>query len=204
MKAWWMVMGVLGFLLTGCSSSLPPGEAPQAGTEFSSDAYKIGVGDQLEISVWRDAELSRQVTVLSDGKISIPLVGETLAAGKTTDQLAKELTDKLTSFVRNPQVTVIVANPVSTDFQQRVRVTGAITQATSVPFRKGMTVLDLVLMAGGPNVYADPNATRLYRHTAEGVKVYPVRLDDILKKGELETNYPLLPSDIVTVPERLF
>lgn len=191
-------------LLAGCAGGPVEQQAPVAGPDYSAEEYTIGVGDRLTVSVWRDPELSRAVVVRPDGKISMPLVGDVQAAGMTAKALASGLTAKIEQYVRAPQVTVIVDEPVSTDFQQRVRVTGAVNQATSVPYRKGMTVLDLVLLAGGASNFADGNSTKLYRHTAEGVKVYPVRLDDILAKGRLETNYPLLPSDILTVPERMF
>ncbi len=197
-------IGLVATLLAGCSSAPTSGEAPVAGPDYSSEEYTIGVGDRLSVSVWRDPELSRAVVVRPDGKISMPLVGDIQAAGLTAKALGGGLSGKLEQFVRAPQVTVIVDEPVSTDFQQRVRVTGAVNQATSVAYRKGMTVLDLVLLAGGANNFADGNSTKLYRHTREGVKVYDVRLDDILAKGRLETNYPLLPSDILTVPERMF
>lgn len=197
-------LGVSLVVLAGCSGGPKVGDAPVAGPDFSAEEYRIGVGDRLSVSVWRDQELSKTVPVRPDGKISMPLVGDVQAAGLTSAELSSNLSKSLSNYVRSPQVTVIVDDPVSTDFQQRVRVTGAVGQATSVAYRKGMTVLDLVLLAGGANRFADGNNTQLYRHTAEGVKVYPVRLDDILNKGKLETNYPLLPSDILTVPERMF
>ena len=86
--------------------------------------------------------------------------------------------------------------------RQRVRVTGSVRQPVSIPFRKGMTVLDLVLEAGGPDEFASSNKAKLYRNTPEGTKIYPVYLGDILKKGDLKTNYPLQPADMVSVPER--
>jgi polysaccharide export outer membrane protein len=125
-----------------------------------------------------------------------------MAAGISAEALAKTVKKKLAVFIRNPQVTVLVTDPSSSDFQQRVRVTGAVEKPISLAYRDGMTVLDLVLEAGGTNKFAVPNKTRLYRTTKEGTKIYKVLLDDILKKGRLQTNYKLLPSDILTVPER--
>lgn len=166
--------------------------------------YRIGVGDSLRINVWRNEELSSEVPVRPDGKISLPLVGDTKAAGRTTTGLAEALTESLNEYVRNPQVTVIVTNPSSSDFQRRVRITGAVHNPQSMPYREGMTVLDLVLMAGGPNEFSSANRARLYRSVDGKVEVFPVRLRDLIEKGEIETNYPLEPSDIVTVPERAF
>ena len=97
-----------------------------------------------------------------------------------------------------------MANPSSSDFQRRVRITGAVSNPQSIPYREGMTVLDLVLLAGGPNQFASANKAKLYRKVGGELKVYPIKLDDLINDGEVETNYSLQPSDIVTVPERSF
>ncbi len=168
------------------------------------DEYRIGVGDVLQINVWRNAELSMAIPVRPDGKISLPLVGDIVAANLTTKQLSSNIVESLSNFVRTPQVTVIVTNPSSSDFQLRVRVTGAVRSPQSIPYREGMTVLDLVLLAGGTNEFASPNKAKLYRKVNNETKVYPIYIQDILEDGKLDTNYPLQPSDIVTIPERSF
>lgn len=188
-------------LLAGCSSKPITPPPTDMGV---LDEYQIGVGDTLRINVWRNEELSSDVPVRPDGKISLPLVGDITAAGHTTRELSVNLTEALTEFVRNPQVTVIVTNPSSSDFQRRVRITGAVQSPQSVAYREGMTVLDLVLMAGGPNEFASANKAKLYRKVEGELNVYPIHLDDLIEKGKVETNYPLQPSDIVTVPERAF
>jgi polysaccharide biosynthesis/export protein len=144
------------------------------------------------------------VPVRPDGKISLPLVGDIMAANLTTVQLSSNIIAGLENYVRNPQVTVIVANPSSSDFLRRVRITGAVRSPQSLPYRDGMTVLDLVLLAGGPNEFASPNKAKLYRKVNGETKVYPIYLSDLIENGKVETNYPLQPSDIVTVPERSF
>lgn len=166
--------------------------------------YRIGVGDALQVSVWKNPELSASVPVRPDGKISIPLIGDIMAANLTSAQLSSNIVAGLESYVRNPQVTVIVVNPSSSDFLRRVRITGAVNSPQSLPFRDGMTVLDLVLLAGGPNEYASSNKAKLYRKVNGETKVYPIYLSDLIENGKVETNYPLQPSDIVTVPERAF
>ncbi len=199
------VIILLSVLLTACSSEPLESGAPPAVNEFALDNnYRIGVGDELQIQVWRNEELSAKVPVRPDGKISSPLAGDITAAGLTTQELAKSVTEKLGTYIRNPEVTVIVANPVSADFLRRVRVTGAVRTPVSVTYRQGMTVLDVVLQAGGLTEFAAPAKTRLYRTVDGRTKVYPVNLDAILKRGDLSTNYPLYPSDVVTVPERSF
>lgn len=197
---------VLGFLaLVGCASEQLEEGAPPVPNEFALDSnYRIGVGDQLSVQVWRNPELSTQVPVRPDGKISSPLVGDIVAAGLSTQELSKTITDKLAGYVRNPEVTIIVTNPASADFLRRVRVTGAVRNPISIGYRQGMTVLDLVLEAGGVTEFAAPDNARLYRNVDGVTKVYPVDLDGILKRGDLKTNYPLYPTDVVSVPERSF
>jgi len=191
------------FALSGCANQATQ-EAPPAAEASPIGDYKIGVGDSLQVNVWRNPELSMAVVVRPDGKISLPLVGDVAAAGQTSTALAAQLATALNNFVRSPQVTVIVTNPVSTDFQRRVRVTGAVHNPQSLPYREGMTVLDLVLLAGGTSDFASGNNAKLYRKVNGQTKVFTILLEDLLEDGRLETNYLLQPSDIVTVPERAF
>ncbi|HWV14511.1 MAG TPA: XrtA/PEP-CTERM system exopolysaccharide export protein [Cellvibrio sp.] len=195
-----MLMAVV--LLSSCSSN-DVKELPPVDTGVAAE-YHIGVGDSLEINVWRNPELSRVVQVRPDGKISMPLVGDVVAADLTTAQLSQSVTNILSGYVKSPQVAVIVSNSSSSDFQRRVRVTGAVKSPQSLPYRDGMTVLDLVLIAGGPSEFASANKAKLYRKVNGEIKVYPIKLDDLINDGEVETNYTLQPSDIVTVPERSF
>ncbi|HEY6529251.1 MAG TPA: XrtA/PEP-CTERM system exopolysaccharide export protein [Cellvibrionaceae bacterium] len=189
--------------LFGCANQAAQ-EAPPAAEAAVVGDYKIGVGDSLQVNVWRNPELSMAVVVRPDGKISLPLVGDVPAASQTSTALATNLAAALNNFVRSPQVTVIVTNPVSTDFQRRVRVTGAVRSPQSLPYREGMTVLDLVLLAGGTSDFASGNSAKLYRKVNGQTKVFNILLEDLLEDGRLETNYLLQPSDIVTVPERAF
>lgn len=189
-------------LLASCSSQEV--QAPPPVDNSMATEYHIGVGDSLEINVWRNPELSRSVQVRPDGKISMPLVGDIAAADLTTAELSQSVTNVLSSYVKSPQVAIIVGNSSSSDFQRRVRVTGAVKSPQSLPYRDGMTVLDVVLMAGGPSEFASANNAKLYRKINGEVKVYPIKLDDLINSGEVETNYELQASDIVTVPERAF
>ncbi len=197
-------------VLGGCASTpdtdvLPSGEdAPNLAEAALLDDYRIGIGDVLNVSIWRNADLSTQASVLPDGTISVPLVGDVEAAGQTTESLAAEISEVLKSYIREPVVTVSVVSAASAEFLQRVRITGAVASPISIVHRRGLTVLDLVLQAGGLTQYANANKALLYRQTDEGLKVYPVRLRDILERGRLETNYTMLPSDIITVPEKSF
>lgn len=196
------VLLIVGACLISCASHEVT-EMPELVDDVVAE-YKMGVGDRVSVQVWKSPELSVEVPVRPDGKISVPLVGDVIAAGKSTQQLSGQLAEAFSAYVRNPQVTVIVREPVSANFLRRVRVTGAVGQPVSIAHQQGMTVLDLVVLAGGVSEFANANAAKLYRKYGDVVKVYPIKLDDILNKGGLETNYVLSPADVITVPERLF
>lgn len=202
-KLAWLSMLVVAVLVAACSGSKKV-TAPPITDQGVLSEYRIGVGDALQINVWRNPELSTSVPVRPDGKISLPLVGDIMAANLTTEQLSANIVAGLANYVRSPQVTVIVSNPSSADFQRRVRITGAVHSPQSIPYREGMTVLDLVLLAGGPNEFASANKAKLYRKVNNETKVFPIYLSDLIEKGNVDTNYQLQPSDIVSVPERSF
>jgi polysaccharide export outer membrane protein len=162
------------------------------------------VGDNLSILVWKSPEFTTNVPVRPDGKISLPLVGDILALGKTPISLAEDVTVKLSTYVRSPQVTVTVVGVDSAQYLARVSITGAVNRPVSVAYKQGMTVLDLVLDAGGLTIYAQGNKAKLYRKVDGKVEAFPVNVDDIIKKGNIETNYNLAPTDILTIPESTF
>jgi polysaccharide export outer membrane protein len=193
------------FLLAACAtntgSQQPPKLNPQA---QAVAAYRIGVDDEIKVSVWQNPGLDVSVPVRPDGRISVPLVGDVEAGGRTPEEVSGEIQEKLKTYVRDPQVTVIVTELRSHEYLSRVRVTGAVRQPVSVPYRQGMTVLDAVLAAGGTNEFAASDRTELYRKDGDRTTAYAVRLDRILKDGDLATNYPVQPGDVITVPERTF
>ncbi len=191
-------------VLAGCSTGRNYSNLPTEVADYTKDVYQIGVGDSLNVMVWRNPELSISVPVRPDGKISVPLVGDIFAAGKSAPDLSKEITDALETYIRSPQVTVIVSSANSMEFINRVRITGAVNSPQSMAFRKGMTVLDLVLLAGGISDFGKGNAAKLYRLTPDGIEIHDLYIQDILENGDVRSNYTLMPSDIITVPERAF
>lgn len=195
-------------VITGCSSNIIDSKnniaAANSFAYSSVKTYLIGVDDVLQINVWKNPELSVTVPVRPDGKISVPLIGDVLAGGKEPMQVASEVKKSLSRYIREPQVAVILTSLQSHEFISRVRITGAVISPSSLPFRQGMTVLDAMLQAGGTNDFAAANKARLYRKENDVTAQYDIFLDDILHTGQLETNYTLLPGDIITVPERLF
>ncbi len=166
--------------------------------------FRLGTGDVISVSVWKNPDLSVRVPVRPDGFISVPLVGDVLAGGRTPSEISADTEVKLQQFIRTPKVSVIIEEIPSAEFQNRVRVVGGVAEPKSISHRDGMTIIDLVLEAGGVNEFASPNSAKLYR-TVDGVaQVYPVYLLDILSEGLLDTNYPLVPGDVITIPERRF
>lgn len=199
-----LVLGV-ALLLSACASHGLT-EAPKIDPAAQAvSTYRIGVDDQLQITVWHNPDLSVSVPVRPDGKITVPLIGDVMAGGKTPEEVSAEIKDKLQAFVRDPQVAVILTELRSHEYLSRVRVTGAVRSPVSIPYRQGMTVLDAVLAAGGTTEFAAPDRTELYRRSGDGVTTpYAVRLDKVLQQGDLATNYPVQPGDVVTVPLRAF
>ena len=199
-----LAVTVLSLLLAACATSSGSEAPPPATTPLGTDAYHIGVDDIVQVSVWRNPELGITVPVRPDGMISVPLVGDVSAGGRTPQEVAKDIQDKLATFVRDPQVAVILTDLRSHEYLSRVRVTGAVRQPVSLPYRPGMTVLDAVLAAGGITEFAAPDRSDLHRKNAEETRTYAVRLDRILNRGDLSTNYPVSPGDVITGPERTF
>ena len=197
----WFTVLALGPLVFGCTSNTAPPPQPEQAEVGFADEYRIGVGDNLRIDVWRNADLSVVVPVRPDGKISVPLAGDVFVGNRTPEEVSATITEKLATYIRDPFVTVIVTEMGSDQYRSRVRVTGAVAAPSSLPYRQGMTVLDLVLEAGGINEFANPDATVLYRSSGERLDI---ELDEMLKRGDMTTNYPLRPGDVITVPERLF
>lgn len=193
--------------VTGCAgpSASSPEKIQQAlavDTMKSVDEYILGATDVVLVSVWRNQDLSMSVPIRPDGRISVPLAGDIEASGKTPEALSKDIESRLSSFIREPQVSIVVTSMGSHEFSDRVRVTGAVGQPTSVPHRAGMTILDMVLMSGGLSPFAAANDSMLYRMMDGEIVAIPVKLDEILTQGDIATNYPLRPGDILTVPER--
>lgn len=177
--------------------------ATGAAAPAASPDYLIGPLDQLEVFVWRAPELSTKVSVRPDGRISTPLVEDMVAAGKTPTILAKDLESELSEYVKSPQVSVIVSNFNST-FDQQVRVIGEAQKPAALPYQSGMTVLDVMVAVGGLTQYAAGNKSVLIRGAGENRQSYRIRLDDLLRKGKITANVPVLPGDVILIPESLF
>jgi len=203
----WIVVAVMTLIVSGCESVGEVASSRDVGTQRPTSIegdYRIGVDDRVQVTVWRNPELSVTAPVRPDGKFSVPIIGDVEAGGRTPSEVAEIIKNRLSAYIRDPNVAVILTELRSHEFLSRVRVTGAVRTPRSMPHRQGMTVLDAVLEAGGTNDFASPNRTKLYRKVKDKAEVFEIELGDILKKGRLETNLLLRPGDVITVPERLF
>lgn len=188
-------------MLGGCGvlNSYPP--APQT-VEAQDHRYKIGPLDTLNILVWRNPDLSATVSVRPDGRISSPLVEDLMAAGRSPVDLARDIEKTLAKFIREPVVTVVVGG-FQGIYPEQIRIVGEAAKPQAVPYRQQMTILDVMIAAGGLTDFADGNGAVLVRGS-EGGKQYSVRLKDLLKRGDISANVAVKPGDIVIVPQSLF
>jgi len=209
----WAAQSIIVVLLVaGCSDLGPSGEAIPTPAPASTDAtakttdtqYIIGAGDNLGISVYHAPELSvPSIPVRPDGRISMPLIPDIVAAGKTPTQLGKELEDRLKEYIKDPIVTVMVTGFVG-PFSRQVRVIGEATDPEAVPYRDHMTVLDLMIAVKGLTKYAAGNSAIIVRGTGAKRETIHVRLSDLIKDGDIDQNVELLPGDTLIIPQSWF
>jgi len=191
---------LLGVLLAACASNSYPPAPPRADTP--DYRYVIGPLDTVNITVWRNPELSGVFAVRPDGKISTPLVEDLQAVGRNPTELARDLEKALSKQLRDPVVTVIV-----TAFQgppsEQIRIVGEAAKPQAIPYRQEMTLLDVMIQVGGLTDFADGNAAVLIRGK-EGGKQYGVRLRDLLKRGDISANVEMRPGDVLIIPQGWF
>lgn len=198
----WVALGSLVGLLSACSgfsAAYPPAPAAAATADYN---YIVGPGDSLNISVWRNPELSMSVPVRPDGKVTMPLVDELVAQGKTSVEIAREVEKVLSKLVRDPVVTVIVTGFVG-PYSEQIRVVGEAAKPQSLPYKQKMTVLDVMIAVGGLTDFADGNGASITR-ASEGDKRYSVRLKDLIKNGDISANVEMKPGDILIIPQGWF
>ncbi len=191
-----LAAALFGTAVQAQSPATPPS------SETNSD-YQIGPGDTLNVFVWREPDLSVNIPVRPDGMISTPLVEDIVAVGKTPTQLARDIEDVLSEYIRSPQVTIIVQQFVGT-FNAQVRVLGQALNPGAVPYRDGMTLLDVITEAGGLTEFAAGNRSKLVRNADGKNNETRIRLDDLLNKGDLEENVRVQPGDVIVIPEAVF
>ncbi|EHR42185.1 XrtA/PEP-CTERM system exopolysaccharide export protein [Alishewanella jeotgali] len=201
-----VVVSLLSLMLTGCANNntLPRATVHTSQTtSVDNYQYLIGPADTLTIFVWRNPELSGSFIVRPDGQISTSLVEDVPVSGKTPTQVAREMEQILGKYIRDPVVTVSVNNFVG-PFSEQVRVIGQATNPQAVNYRQYMTLLDLMISVGGLTEFAAGNSAKLVRTTNGSQRTFKVRLDDLIREGDISANVDILPGDIIIIPEAWF
>ena len=200
-----LMIVAIAAVLVSCVSGRPSYNASEIpGAAASQSAYyEIGPGDSLQIFVWDHEDLSTEVQVRPDGKISTPLVEDLQAAGRTPTELARDIETVLKEYVRSPVVTVIMQGFVGEGAQQ-VRIVGQAVTPSAIPYKQGMTVLDVMIAVGGLSEFAAGNKARLVRMTADGEVEIRVRLKDLLNDGDVRQNIAMMPGDVLIIPQSFF
>jgi polysaccharide biosynthesis/export protein len=196
----WMVAAIAAILTAACATTAYP-PAPGGATSVDYN-YHIGPTDVVNVIVWRNPELSMTVPVRPDGKISTPLIDDLDVLGKTPTELERDMEKALVKYIRDPVVTIIVTSFAGPATEQ-VRVIGEATKPQILPYRKDMTVLDVMIAVGGLTDFADGNSAHIFR-VADGGKLYSVRLRDLVKRGDITANVGMLPGDILIIPQSWF
>ena len=191
------------FLLSinACSPAPKISAPPQL--QANAPDYLIGPGDTVNIIVWRNPEVSMSIQVRPDGKITTPLVEDLVAIGKTPTALARDIESALTKFIQQPVVTVIVTGFFG-PYEQQIRVIGEATKPQALPYRKGMSIMDVLISVGGITEFASGNRANIIR-TIDGKQTkLKVRLHDLIKNGDISANVPVRPGDILVIPQSFF
>jgi polysaccharide export outer membrane protein len=199
-------MFVAAATLAACApNALPPDTAAVTPTSAAGQSYVIGPGDSLSVFVYRAPELSLDVPVRPDGRISIPLVPDIQAAGRTPTDLARDLERRLREYVVEPNVTVIVRSFVGPP-NRMIRVIGEVAEPQAIPYRDGMTILDVMIATRGLTRFAAGNRAELVRRETPNSpqRIIPVRLNDLVRGGDIAQDMPVQPGDTLIIPQSWF
>jgi len=193
--------------LSGCATShapLPPSLGAQPSTSDPERYnYLIGPGDSLNIFVWRNPEVSTTVTVRPDGMINTPLVEDMPVSGKTPSQVARDVERQLAKFIKDPIVTVMMGGFVG-PYSEQIRVVGEAARPQALPYRQRMTLLDVMISVGGLTPFAAGNRASIVRFVGGEQRQFSVRIEDLIRDGDISANVDILPGDTLIIPESWF
>jgi polysaccharide export outer membrane protein len=192
----------LALATASCMHTYPQTGA-QAQQQVPEAPYLIGPGDTLNINVWRNPELSMTVPVRPDGKLTTPLVEDLPASGKTASQLARDIEKELSKYIQNPVVTVVITSFVG-PYSQQIRVIGEASKPQALPYRANMTLLDVMITVGGITDFAAGNKASILRRAGNQSEQFGVRLQDLIRAGDLTANVVMHPGDVVVIPQSIF
>ena len=195
-------LAVICLALVACAGGGKRGVAPTCPepAKHSTD-YVIGAGDLLEIFVWRNPDLTTRVPVRPDGLISIPLVEDMQAVGKTPTELARDIEAVFAEYLRTPKVNILVATQGAAN---QIQVVGNVANPQSLPYRAGIKLLDVVVTAGGLDDFAAGNRAKIIRQVGGDSVECPVRVADLMRRGDLTQNIRIYPGDVLIVPAARF
>lgn len=208
-------LAIVALSVAACSSGsappvIPPAAAPTADNAKSTgaipnDQYVIGSGDSLSVFVYRNPDLSEGgVAVRPDGRISVPLIEDIMAAGKTPTQLARDIEERLKKYIQDPNVTVIVRSFIG-PFDRQIKVIGEATEPAAIPYRDHMTLLDVMIATKGLTKYAAGNRAEIVRREPGGKETtINVKLNDLIKDGDISQNVEMQPGDTLIIPQTWF
>ena len=194
-----MLAAACALALGGCATR---GQQPVE-TQVTDAQYLIGPGDAVNIIVWRNPEVSMSVPVRPDGKITTPLVEDLPAAGKTSTALARDIEKALAKYIQQPVVTVVVTSFVG-NYDEQIRVIGQAAKPQALPYRRDMSLMDVMIAVGGTTEFAAGNRASLIRNVNGKQQRFNVRLDDLIKEGDISANVPMRPGDVLVIPESFF
>ena len=194
------------FTISGCSSLKWPWQTyypPAENVVVTEHDYLIGPGDDIDIIVWRNPEVSMIVPVRPDGKITTPLVEDLQASGKNSTQLARDIEITLSKYIQQPIVTVIVKRFVG-PYSEQIRVIGEAAEPQALPYREKMTVMDVMIKVGGLTDFADGNGATIIRTIDGEERAFSVRLNDLVRDGDISANVSMQQGDVLVIPESFF
>lgn len=200
-----LLAALLAPLLAACSSGSGPRDAALSTAERpAASEYQIGPGDHLQVFVYQSPTLSMgDVPVRPDGRLSLPLIPDLVATGRTPSQLAADISVRLKEFVKDPNVSVIVRSFVGT-FDRQIRVIGEATEPMALNYSDRMTVLDVMIATKGLTKYASGNSAIILRRANGKQETLKVRLTDLLKEGDVSQNVDMQPGDTLIIPQTFF
>jgi polysaccharide biosynthesis/export protein len=190
--------------LSGCAGleELPAAQI-QPDVYDETTEFRIGSGDSFTIFVWRNPELSTGTSVRPDGKITIPLIEDLPVTGKTPTQVAREIEKKLAVYVQDPIVVVMMRSAIG-PLDDQIRIVGEASRPQALPYRSTMTLLDVMIAVGGITDFAAGNRATLMRLDDGKQVFYRLRIDDLLRDGDMSANVKIRPGDVIVVPEAWF
>lgn len=202
-KAWIVVPLFAALILGGCATKPKHPLAPEKAQALYDWNYLIGPGDSVNVFVWRNPEVSGSFPVRPDGKVTINLVEDLPASGKTPTQLARDIEKALSKYIQDPIVTVVVAGGVG-PYSQQIRIVGEAAKPQALNYREDMSLIDVMISVGGITEFAAGNKAVILRQVDGKPQTLAVRLEDLVKGGDVSANVDMRPGDVLVIPESWF